>query len=589
MTQGQTTTNPIPLLIPCSHLTTEGNKTGSWRFLRPHYEEKTSPCSVACPAGEDISRIEMLTAQGFFKEAWETILMENPFPGVCGRVCYHPCEQTCNRGEFDEPVAIHLLERFLADTASRYELKSALQKLPAKNKRIAVVGSGPSGLAAAFFLVRLGYEVDVFEAQSEPGGVLRWAIPLYRLPLSILNQEIAQIGELGVRIHCGKPISQQFLREQQTDYHAIFLGCGHSRGIPLKIPGEDLGGVQDGLQFLQRIRLGEIFSLQGTAAVIGGGNTAIDTARSAARLGAKVVLIYRRRRQDMPAFHDEIEMALEEGIEIWELKTPVKVTSQNGDLIVTLQQMRVTSEDPHGRARIKPVSKEKKEISVQHLFTATGASAAQHWYEPPKKGTDILRLSNSTLVYQSGRPVLVYGGDLVADTKSVVHAVASGKQAALALDTLFGEGLDAIPSKLQTCLVGEGPSISMEIFLGGVRSQRNRRTVVYENLNSDYFQFAPVINQPRLLRQERLQSFAEINLKVGASLAIREAERCFNCGLCNQCDNCHLFCPEVAVIRDNNPRGRHINYDYCKGCGVCVVECPRNAMTLEEEVVCVKS
>jgi len=589
MASQQPLTNPIPLLIPCSHLTTEGNKTGSWRFLRPHYEEKTSPCSVACPAGEDISRIEMLTAEGFFKEAWETILMENPFPGVGGRVCYHPCEQSCNRGEFDEPVAIHTLERFLADTAIRYDLKPALEKLPARNKRIAVVGSGPSGLAAAFFLARLGYEVDVFEAQSEPGGVLRWAIPLYRLPLSILNQEIAQIRELGVRIHCGKPIPQQFLREQQSDYDAIFLGCGHSRGIPLKIFGEDLGGTEDGLQFLQRIRRGEIFSLQGTAAIIGGGNTAIDTARSAARLGAKVILIYRRRRQDMPAFHDEIEMALEEGVEIWELQTPVKISSQNGDLIVTLQQMRVTSEDQQGRARIKPVPGKKKEILVQHLFTAIGASTEEQWYDPPKKGTDILRLSNCTLVYQSGRPVLVYGGDLVADTKSVVHAVASGKQAALALDTLFGEGLDAISSKLQTCLVGKGPSISMEIFLGGVRSQRKHRMVRYEDLNSDYFQFAPVISQPRLLREERIQSFAEINLKVGASLAIREAERCFNCGLCNQCDNCQLFCPEVAVIRDNNPRGRHINYDYCKGCGVCVVECPRNAMTLEEELLCGKS
>lgn len=589
MAQGQRTTNPIPLIIPCSHLTTEGNQTGSWRFLRPHYEEKTSPCSVACPAGEDISRIEMLTAQGLFKEAWETILMENPFPGVCGRVCYHPCEQSCNRGEFDEPVAIHTMERFLADTASRYELKPALEKLPARNKRIAVVGSGPSGLAAAFFLARLGYEVDVFEAQSEPGGVLRWAIPLYRLPLSTLNQEIAQIRELGVRIHCGKPISRQFLREQQTDYDAIFLGCGHSRGIPLKISEENMGGVEDGLHFLQRIRRGEIFSLQGSAAIIGGGNTAIDTARSAARLGAKVVLIYRRRRQDMPAFPDEIEMALAEGVELWELQTPVKISSQNGDLNITLQQMQVTSEDKQGRARIKPAPTKKKEILVQHLFTAIGASTAEPWYDPPKKGTDILQLSNSTLVYQSGRPVLVYGGDLVADTKSVVHAVASGKQAALALDTLFGEGLDAISSKLQTCLVGKGPSISMEIFLGGVRSQRNRRMVHYEDLNSDYFQFAQVISQPRLLREERIQSFAEINLKVGASLAIREAERCFNCGLCNQCDNCQLFCPDVAVIRDNNLRGRHINYDYCKGCGVCVVECPRNAMTLEEELLCGKS
>ena len=155
-------TNPMPLLIPRSYLTTEGNKTGSWRFLRPHYEERTAPCSAACPTGQDIGRIEMLTAGGFFKEAWETVLMENPFPGICGRVCYHPCERLCNRREFDEAVAIHTLERFLADTASRYGLKSALEKLPAKRQKVAVVGSGPSGLAFAYFMAGLGYQTNVF-------------------------------------------------------------------------------------------------------------------------------------------------------------------------------------------------------------------------------------------------------------------------------------------------------------------------------------------------------------------------------------------------------------------------------------------
>ena len=177
MATQQASTNPTPLLIPCSYLTTEGNKTGSWRFLRPQYEEKTSPCSAACPAAEDIGRVEMLTAQGSFKEAWETILMENPFPGVCGRVCFHPCEQQCNRREFDDPVAIHILERFLADTASRYELKPSLQKLESKQQKIAVVGSGPSGLAAGYFLTLLGYQADVFEALPEPGGVLRGVSP----------------------------------------------------------------------------------------------------------------------------------------------------------------------------------------------------------------------------------------------------------------------------------------------------------------------------------------------------------------------------------------------------------------------------
>jgi NADPH-dependent glutamate synthase beta subunit-like oxidoreductase len=525
----------------------------------------------------------MLAAQGFFKEAWETILQENPFPAVCGRVCYHPCEKICNRGEFDESVAIHTLERFLADTATRYGIKPELERFPSKPQKVAIVGSGPSGLAAAYFLARLGYTCDVFEAMPEPGGVLRWGIPPYRLPVSVLKNEMEGIQNAGVLIHCNKTISHSFLEEARGQYEAVFLGCGHSKGLRFNIPGEDSEGVADGLSFLLELSQGHIPSFQGPVAIVGGGNTAMDVARSVLRLGGKSLLIYRRRREDMPAFEDEIQMALEEGVELHELRTPVQIEPSGSNYRLTLQAMEVVDVDPQGKARVKPLSQETEVIEVTRIFKAIGLEASQDWYNPPATGQEVLLFSNTVLSHSDGRPVTVFGGDLVADIKSVVHAVASGKEAAMSLDIGFREGFDGLNSKLRSYMVGQGPSLSMEMYMKGPRCQRNLHVVQYGEINTDYFQFSPRVVQPRLLKEERVRSFGEIDLRISANLAIREAERCFNCGLCNECDNCRLFCPDLAVIRKEACPGRSINYDYCKGCGICVVECPRNAMSLEEE------
>jgi NADPH-dependent glutamate synthase beta subunit-like oxidoreductase/Pyruvate/2-oxoacid:ferredoxin oxidoreductase delta subunit len=601
-----------PLLIPRSYLTTESNKTGSWRFLRPRYQEKTAPCSAACPAGEDIGRIEMLTARGLFQEAWETILKENPFPAVCGRVCFHPCEDVCNRKEFDDAVAIQTLERCLADNAARHQLQPSLECLSPKPEKIAVVGAGPGGLAASYFLARLGYACDIFEAASEPGGVLRWGIPLYRLPVATLQQEISRIEALGVRIHCGETITRRLIDEVRSRYQAIFLGCGHARSGRLGIPGEDLAGVEDGLEFLHQLRSGSVPSLAGTVAVVGGGNTAIDVARTVVRLGGQALLIYRRRVQDMPAFPREVRMAREEGVEMRELWAPERIELDPGGLLLTLRAMRMTHVDEAGRAQVEPEPDKTQVIPVQRIFRAIGAGAAEAWYEPPanrhgrrgpepklkspqppfckggqegsySKRDEVLTLNSCVLVSQPHGPVLAFGGDLVNPVKSVVHAVASGKEAAMALDVLFREGPAAIEPKLQAALVGGGPAYSMEVYLKGLRCRRDLHVVRYDEINTDYFQFAPRIVPPRLLREERSRSFAEIDLRISAGMAVREAERCFNCGLCNQCDNCRLFCPDLAVTVETNAAGRHINYDYCKGCGICVVECPRNAMVLEQE------
>jgi 2-oxoacid:acceptor oxidoreductase delta subunit (pyruvate/2-ketoisovalerate family) len=583
MTAQSDRTSAESLFISSSTLSTEGNKTGSWRFLKPRYDEKTSPCSAACPAGEDIGRIEMLTSQGQLKEAWETILQENPFPGVCGRVCYHPCETVCNRGHFDEPIAIQVIERFLSENAVRYDLKPSLERLPSKKQKIAVMGAGPSGLAAAYFLSLLGYTCDVFESKAEAGGMLRFGIPNYRLPLLPLRTEIERMTLAGFAVHLGKKLSEGFFEKVRGRFDAVFVGCGLSRTPHLAIPGEDLEGVEDGLSFLGRVNQNTLPAMQGLVAVLGGGNTAIDVARSVMRLGAKALIFYRRRRQDMPAFEEEIQMALEEGVELRERWSPVQIQPEGEAFRLTVQQMRVMDTDQSGKAQVEPIPGKTESLLVTRIFKAIGLEASEAWHNPPAGQRGFVSLTNTVLVPRPEGPVRVYGGDLAISSKSVVQAVASGKEAALALDTFFQKGPEAIESELRACQVGNGPALSMEMVLKGPRTGRNPHLVHYEEINPDHFHFSPRIISPRLLKKERVQSFAEINLKISADLAMREAKRCFNCGLCNQCDNCRLFCPDLSVIREETPQGRRINYDYCKGCGICVVECPRNAMVLEEE------
>lgn len=612
------------LLLPLSRLTTEGNQTGSWRYLRPRFEDKTAPCSAGCPAGEDIPKIEMLAARGLFKEAWEAILRENPFPAVCGRVCFHPCEGACNRSEYDDAVAVHTLERFLADTAARCDFRPSLARLPARKERIAVAGAGPAGLAAAWFLTLLGYECRVWEAAPKAGGVLRWGIPAYRLPAESLRQDLRRLEGEGIRILTGRPVDKRFIAEAAAECQAVVLACGRGLGQSLSIPGEMEAGVVEGLDFLRMIRASEMAAgggteavivnsagrglsmdtlgeekaaaggefperiakgalspCEGLTAVIGGGNTAVDVARSVIRLGGKAVICYRRRRQDMPAFADEVGMALEEGVALEELAAPAACRRDGEEVVLTLRRMAVSGEESGGRARVVPDGDKTKEIRARRIIRAIGAGPKDAWMLPAANAAGALAFSHCRLVLPEGKPAVVSAGDLVNATRSVAHAVASGKQAALTLDAFFREGPAAVDPTLNACAVGGGAALSMETRLGGGRRLRSPHVVGYAEINTDHFRFAPRITQPRLLVAERVRSFAEIDLKISAGIAMKEAERCFNCGLCNGCDNCWLFCPDVAVIREGEER--RIDFDYCKGCGVCVVECPRDAMFLGEE------
>jgi NADPH-dependent glutamate synthase beta subunit-like oxidoreductase len=569
----------VSLFLPRSSSLTASNKTGYWSFIQPSYQEKTSPCSEACPCGTDIPRVEMLAADGRFAAAWRTILAENPLPGVCGRVCFHPCESACNRAELDEAVTVNALERFLSDTAQADGSAAGLAKRPAKGKKIAIVGSGPAGLSAAYFLSLLGYDCDILEAGDETGGVLRSGIPAYRLPAEALDRDIARIASLGVRIRTGAKADEDFLRDAGKSYAAVFVGCGHDK--PMKLGAEGEAAAEDALAFLARVRKGTAAASGAKlpSAVIGGGNTAIDTARSLLRLGAEPVIVYRRRREDMPAFDKEVGEALAEGVRLMELCSPLSIDRGTEGYVLKLQRMKPADPGADGRMRVVPVPGEIAELRVAKVYAAIGAQASETWMLPSAEGS--LSLGHCTIEWKGrGGIPFAYGGDLVNDTESVADAIASGKEAAIALDAYFAEGAEAVAGKIERCRIGKGSSLSMEIYSGGDRANRSSRVVKFSDINPDYFARSPRASAPSLAHALAVRSFTEVEGGLDTRAAVAQAERCFNCGICNGCDNCRTFCPEVAVLVD--AEARSIDTDYCKGCGVCAAECPRNAMNMEE-------
>ena len=567
----------IPLLISRSSMSTDVNKTGSWRIMRPFQEEKTAPCSEACPAGEDIGRIEMLTSSGLIKEACRILLMENPFPAVFGRICYHPCETVCNRKHFDEAIAVHHMERFLGDYALAEEILPEIGINRNFGKRFAIIGAGPFGLSSAYFLSHLGHQCEIYESGDHPGGLLRWGIPTYRLPADVLSGDLEKFKHLGVKIFCNRPVDEERFETIKTDYDAIIIGCGFGRTLKPNIDGEHL--AWDGLEMLDTLRREKPLNALGKVAVIGGGNTAIDVARSLVRLGASPMLVYRRRRQDMPAFVQEIEMALREEVELRELLAPMEIHEQNGKKILTLQKMKVAGVGDNNRARVTPDGNKTETVKVDLVVMAIGAEPEPQWQFLYHKTHVKMNLSHCRMV-KDGLPMVI-GGDLINKTKSVADAIASGKQSAMALDTYFKDGWKAVERKLSACRIGNGPALSMEIYLGGERTGRTSRVVSESEINTHYFEPASQIVPTMEPLSEAKASFKEIFHTLPTDLAKAEASRCFNCGICNACDNCRIFCPESAVDLDETEK--HINLDYCKGCGLCVVECPRNAMTLGEE------
>ena len=565
-------------MISVSFGNMEWNKTGAWRAQRPFYEDKTPPCSAACPVGNDIVAFIQKTTQGDFEGAWSLIKEENPFPGICGRVCFHPCESKCNRGAYDEPIAIHALERFVSDYASTLNRK--IEKAPGVRKeKIAIIGSGPAGMSCAYHLAKLHYEVTVFESSSLAGGMLRMGIPSYRLPKDVLDREISEIQALGVEIRTGIPYGENLELDDLKDYQATFVATGAHRGRGLNIPGERGKSVFSGLDLMRKINLDHRVKLGDKVAIVGGGNTAIDVARSVIRMGKKTTILYRRSKEEMPAFGDEILEAIEEGVKIRYLVNPIRIQQRDNMKRLECLRIELGEKDESGRRRPVPIPNSNFFIGADTVVIAAGEEIEVSCLPKgmdKKEGIVLTQKDGS-----AGIKGIFAGGDLTSNQRTVAHAIGSGKKAALAIDCYL-KGKDT-EETIRQILIGEGPSLSIFRHLHPEERPMNPHVVTFEELNTDYFETSKKHREQRDLTKKRIKGFGEVTSTFTESVALEEAERCFSCGTCNGCENCYVFCPDASVMKTEEFLSHQVDYDFCKGCGICFSECPRGAISLKEE------
>jgi 2-oxoacid:acceptor oxidoreductase delta subunit (pyruvate/2-ketoisovalerate family) len=541
-----------PFAITLDVGSSRANKTGSWRTERPVYVHGLPPCSNACPAGEDVQQwlYEAEEGDGGYERAWRKIMEDNPFPAVMGRVCYHPCETACNRAQLDEAVGINAVERFVGDEAIR--LGWTVERLaPPSGKRVLVVGAGPSGLSAAYHLARLGHDVTIRDAGPAPGGMMRFGIPKYRLPREVLDAEIQRILDLGVTLELDAKVENILEAKEEGGFDAAFLAVGAHLGKRAYIPAGSAAHVLDAVSLLRSME-GEEPPLLGRRVVVyGGGNTAMDAARTAKRLGAaEAIVVYRRTRDRMPAHDFEVEEAEQEGVLMKWLSTITR--ADEGRLLVERMELDETGfPQPTG---------EVEELEADSLVLALGQETDLSLLDgvPGLQVDDgVVRVGADMM---TGCPGIFAGGDMVPAERTVTVAVGHGKTAARHIDAWL-RGRAAV----------ESPA---------------RELAEFERLNPWYYSDAPRSLQPQLELARRQSTFEEVVGGLDESTALFEARRCLSCGNCFSCDNCYGVCPDNAVLKLDDPDEPYaIDYDFCKGCGICAAECPCGAIEMVPETI----
>ncbi|MFC2122353.1 NAD(P)-binding protein [Bacteroidota bacterium] len=547
----------------------------------PLYRSKVPPCEANCPAGEPIHTTTLMVQDGKFEEALENIRAENPFPGICGRVCFHPCETDCNRNEFDDGIAANALERAVFEYADADKVNQPTPR-EKSGKRVAVIGSGPAGMTCAYFLSLLGHEITVFEASPLPGGIPRIGIPEYRLPGDVVDREINQIARLGIDIRTGTSVGKDISFEDiAKEYDACFIAVGAQGAMKLNITGEDSQGVIPGLDFLKGIALGKEPGLGPRVVVIGGGNVAIDAARTARRMGAKEVQIICLESKDiMPAYPEEVEEAEIEGIRILYQTRPVQI-HRAGNKVDEIECIKVTGGSRDAKGWLKwPKQSEGTNftIAADSIIVAIG-----NIVETPFLPHDVEMSGPIIKVDGLGRtsvPRVYAGGDATTVPGSVVEAISSGKRAATGIDILLtGSDENQIVEGIRK---GESGAVSMTKYLMADYTPDSDGLVTFADLNINYFSRSPRVKSSHIPVSNRVSDFREVNTGLLREAAIAEAERCFHCGNCNLCENCYVFCPDIAISLDEETGSLTIDRTICKSCGICIKECPRSAVFWED-------